>query len=243
MKYLKNFGEIHNLKLYEQLEDNAKKVTKIPDINQIIYGNAPIEFKEIIENKKDPIRVWFEKQGLINKIIEEAPKNDSVTTKKDLNDLVKLTEVTTSDDLTFSRYVDEQNNLPTIFLDLLNSEGYEESREEYFRIDDQTDTILNFLKDKINRPRPYQLAKTYNIALYPLIRTDAMTAAYPSGHALTGFVMSEYYARKYPKIAKQMRDLGAKIARSREVVGIHYPSDTKISRYICDVMFDNNLIK
>ena len=58
----------------------------------------------------------------------------------------------------------------------------------YFRIDNQTDVILNFLKDVINRPRPYQLAKSYNIPLYPLIRTDAMTAAYPSGHALTAFV-------------------------------------------------------
>lgn len=236
MKHISYFKEII-------LEQSLNLTVKNSDINQIVYGNAPIEFKEIIENKKDPIRIWFEQEGLIDKIINEAPKNNSATTKKELNQLIKLTSVATSDDVTFARYVNEQNNLPTLFLDLLNSKEYEESREEYFRIDDQTDTILNFLKDTINRPRPYQLAKTYNIPLYPLIRTDAMTAAYPSGHALTGFVMSEYYARKYPKIAKQMRDLGAKIARSREVVGIHYPSDTKISRYICDVMFDNDLIK
>lgn len=236
MKHISYFKEII-------LEQSLNLTVKNSDINQIVYGNAPIEFKEIIENKKDPIRIWFEQEGLIDKIINEAPTNDSATTKKELNQLIKLTSVATSDDVTFARYVNEQNNLPTLFLDLLNSNEYEESREEYFRIDDQTDTILNFLKDSINRPRPYQLAKTYNIPLYPLIRTDAMTAAYPSGHALTGFVMSEYYARKYPKIATQMRDLGEKVARSREVVGIHYPSDTKISRYICDIIFDNDLIK
>lgn len=236
MRHISYFKEII-------LEQSLNLTVKNSDINQIVYGNAPIEFKEIIENKKDPIRIWFEQEGLIDKIINEAPTNDSATTKKELNQLIKLTSVATSDDVAFARYVNEQNNLPTLFLDLLNSKEYEESREEYFRIDDQTDTILNFLKDSINRPRPYQLAKTYNIPLYPLIRTDAMTAAYPSGHALTGFVMSEYYARKYPKIATQMRDLGEKIARSREVVGIHYPSDTKISRYICDIIFDNDLIK
>lgn len=236
MRHISYFKEII-------LEQSLNLTVKNSDINQIVYGNAPIEFKEIIENKKDPIRIWFEQEGLIVKIINEAPTNDSATTKKELNQLIKLTSVATSDDVAFARYVNEQNNLPTLFLDLLNSKEYEESREEYFRIDDQTDTILNFLKDSINRPRPYQLAKTYNIPLYPLIRTDAMTAAYPSGHALTGFVMSEYYARKYPKIATQMRDLGEKIARSREVVGIHYPSDTKISRYICDIIFDNDLIK
>jgi len=225
------------------LEQSLNTPGKNIDINQIVYGNSPIEFKDIIENKKDSIKNWFEKEGLIDKIIKEAPLNDSETTKKDLYQLIELTANATGDDITFSRYADDQNNLPNLFIDLLNSKGYEETMEEYYKIDGQTDTILNFLKDVINRPRPYQLAKTYNIPLYPLIRTNAMTAAYPSGHALTGFVMSEYYARKYPKISSEVRDLGKRIARSREVVGIHYPSDTKISRYICDVMFDNNLIK
>jgi acid phosphatase (class A) len=225
------------------LEQSLNTPGKNIDINQIVYGNAPIEFKDIIENNNDPIKKWFEKEGLIDKIINEAPSNDSETTKNDLDQLIELTTNATGDDITFSRYADDQNNLPNLFIDLLNSKGYEETMEEYYKIDGQTDTILNFLKDVINRPRPYQLAKTYNIPLYPLIRTNAMTAAYPSGHALTGFVMSEYYARKYPKISSEVRDLGKRIARSREVVGIHYPSDTKISRYICDVMFDNNLIK
>jgi acid phosphatase (class A) len=225
------------------LEQSLNTPRKNIDINQIVYGNAPIEFKDIIENNNDPIKKWFEKEGLIDKIINEAPSNDSETTKNDLDQLIELTTNATGDDITFSRYADDQNNLPNLFIDLLNSKGYEETMEEYYKIDGQTDTILNFLKDVINRPRPYQLAKTYNIPLYPLIRTNAMTAAYPSGHALTGFVMSEYYARKYPKISSEVRDLGKRIARSREVVGIHYPSDTKISRYICDVMFDNNLIK
>jgi acid phosphatase (class A) len=236
MKHISYFKE---LILEQSLNTPGKNI----DINQIVYGNSPIEFKDIIENKKDPIKNWFEKEGLIDKIIKEAPLNDSETTKKDLYQLIELTANATGDDITFSRYADDQNNLPNLFIDLLNSKGYEETMEEYYKIDGQTDTILNFLKDVINRPRPYQLAKTYNIPLYPLIRTNAMTAAYPSGHALTGFVMSEYYARKYPKISSEVRDLGKKIARSREVVGIHYPSDTKISRYICDVMFDNNLIK
>ena len=213
------------------------------DINQIVYGNSPIEFKEIIEDKNNPIKNWFEKEGLIDKIIKEAPSNDSETTKKDLDQLIKLTENATGDDITFARYADDQSNLPNIFIDFLNSKGYEETMDGYFRIDNQTDVILNYLKDVINRPRPYQLAKAYDVPLYPLIRTDAMTASYPSGHALTAFTMAEHYARKYPEIASEVREVGKRIARSREVAGIHYPSDTKISRYICDVMFDNDLIK
>ena len=240
MKHISYFEELNNHRILEQ---SSNKSDKNIDINQIVYGNAPIEFKDIIEDKNDPIRKWFEKEGIVDKIIKEAPLNDSETTKEDLDQLIELTENATGDDITFSRYADDQNNLPNLFIDLLNSKGYEETMDGYFRIDNQTDVILNFLKDVINRPRPYQLAKAYNLELYPLIRTDAMTAAYPSGHALTAFVMSEHYSRKYPEIASEVRDLGKRIARSREVVGIHYPSDTKISRYICDVMFDNDLIK
>ncbi len=240
MKHISYFEELNNNRILEQ---SSNKVKRNIDINQIVYGNAPIEFKDIIEDKNDPIRKWFEKEGLVDKIIKEAPLNDSETTKRDLDELVKLTSNATGDDVTFARYADDQSNLPNIFIDFLNSKGYEEDMEGYFRIDNQTDVILNSLKDAINRPRPYQLAKAYNIPLYPLIRTDAMTAAYPSGHALTAFVMGEHYAKKYPEISEEVRDLGKRIARSREVVGIHYPSDTKISRFICDVMFKNNLIK
>lgn len=240
MKHISYFKELNNYRILEQFLNTDQKNI---DINQIVYGNPPIEFKEIIEDKNDPIKNWFEKEGIIDKIIKEAPLNDSETTKSDLEQLIKLTANATGDDITFSRYADDQSNLPNLFIDFLNSKGYEETMDGYFRIDNQTDVILNFLKDVINRPRPYQLAKSYNIPLYPLIRTDAMTAAYPSGHALTAFVMSEHYARKHPEIASEVRDLGKRIARSREVVGIHYPSDTKISRYICSVMFDNDLIK
>jgi membrane-associated phospholipid phosphatase len=110
-------------------------------------------------------------------------------------------------------------------------------------VDNQTDVILNFLKDVINRPRPYQLAKAYDLPLYPLIRTNAMTAAYPSGHSLTAFVMADHYSNKYPEISEDLQELGKRIADSREVTGIHYPSDTKISRMIADIIAENNLIK
>ena len=240
MKYISYFRELDNSKILEQSLNISRKSI---DINQIVYGNSPIEFKEIIEDKNNPIKNWFEKEGLIDKIIKEAPSNDSETTKKDLDQLIKLTENATGDDITFARYADDQSNLPNIFIDFLNSKGYEETMDGYFRIDNQTDVILNYLKDVINRPRPYQLAKAYDVPLYPLIRTDAMTASYPSGHALTAFTMAEHYARKHPEIASEVREVGKKIARSREVVGIHYPSDTKISKYICDIMFENDLIK
>jgi hypothetical protein len=213
------------------------------DIDQVIYGNPPIEYIEIMNAPDDHIKNWFIEQGLVEKLKSEAPANDSETTKSDLEMLVEMTSNATAEELTFARHIDDVSNLAQSFIDVLKEYGHEESMGDFFEIDSQTEGLLHFLKDVINRPRPYQLARYYNYPMYPLIRTDAMSAAYPSGHALTGFVMSEYYARKYPEAAAKVRDLGERIAKSREVTGIHYPSDTEISRQICKIIFDNDLIR
>jgi hypothetical protein len=213
------------------------------EINQIDYGNSPIEFVKLMNKTDDHIKNWFVEAGLVEKIINEAPTNDSAITKNDLAVLVEKTSKATSEEITFARYVDDVSNLAQTFIDLLKENGHEESMGGFFGIDHQTECLLFFLKDVINRPRPYQLARSYEIPLFPLMRTDAMTAAYPSGHALTAFVMSEYYARKYPAIAGKLLDLGKKIANSREVTGIHFPSDTAISKEICKIIYDNNLIR
>lgn len=213
------------------------------DLNSVNYGNAPLEFVELAQKPNDIIKNWFIDQGIIEKIKQEAPSNDSKTTKDDLEKLLILMQDVPGEEITFARYIDNESNLAQAFIDLLKENGYEETMGGFFSVDSQTDSILFFLKDVINRPRPYQLAKCYNYPLYPLMRTDAMTASYPSGHALTAFVMSEYYSLKFPGIATELKALGKRIAASREITGIHYPSDTAISREICKIIFDNNLIK
>jgi hypothetical protein len=212
------------------------------DVSQIVYGNAPKELHEVAYRPNDPLKERFLEQGWVEKIRNEAPQNDSETTQNDLKSLVKLTENATAEEILFARYVDDVSNMAQSFIDILSEGGHEVSMGDFFRIDTQTEGLLFFLKDIINRPRPYQLAKTFNYPLYPLMQTNAMTAAYPSGHALTAFVMGEYYAKKYPNVAKKTRDLGARIAKSRELTGIHYPSDTQASKMICDLIFANNLI-
>ena len=213
------------------------------DVDQIIYGNAPKELHESALKPEDPIKNWFLEKGLAEQMKNEAPSNSSETTQADLRALIELTENATAEDITFARYVDKVDNLAQSFIDLLKEHGHEEDMGGFFEIDSQTEGLLFFLKDIINRPRPYQLARTFNYPLYPLIRTDAMTAAYPSGHALTAFVMSEYYAKKYPDCAVQLKDLGERIAKSRENTGIHFPSDTAVSKKICDIIFENKLLQ
>lgn len=213
------------------------------DINTVNYGNPPLEYIEIIQNPNDHIKNWFIENGLAEEIKQQAPLNNSEITQNDLQTLLDKTSKATAEEIMFARYVEDVSNLAQSFIDLLKEYDIDLTMGDFFNIDSQTESILHFLKDIINRPRPYQLAKYYNYPIYPLIRTDAMSASYPSGHALTGFVMSEYFSRKYPQAKNRLLELGEKIANSRELTGIHYPSDTQISREICDIIFKNNLIQ
>lgn len=233
-------GKKKKTELYEAQEG---VIDSAININQVNYGNPPAEYIKIMQRPDDHIKNWFAEKEVIEKIKQGAPANDSETTKEDLLVLLKITAETTAEEIQFARHVDDVNHLAQSFIDLLAEEGHVESMGEFFRVDDQTEGILHFLKDLINRPRPYQLAKYYNYPLFPLIRTDAMSAAYPSGHALTAFVMSEHYAKKYPAVAVKLRALGERIAKSRELTGIHYPSDTAISKEICGLICDNNLLR
>jgi hypothetical protein len=208
-------------------------------VDGIRYGHPTRELLDI-EKKESAVRDWFVKNGVFDRIVKEAPLNSSETTKKDLEVLLDKTSKVTPEDMSFARFVD--TNLPQAFVDFLESKGFTATMEEYFSIDTQTEPLVFHLKNVVNRPRPYQLAYAYGIPLYPVIHTDANSAAYPSGHALTAFVMSEYYARKHPVIAKEIRDFGNKIADSREKMGIHYPSDTEISRMISNVIWKNQLL-
>ena len=219
---------------------NENRVLLKDEIDGIRYGNPTKELVEI-ENTPSSIKDWFIQAGLVDEIVKNAPLNSSETTKKDLEVILdKMTKVS-PEDMTFSRYVEKE--LPQAFIDFLSANGIEETMDEYFMIDTQSEPLVFYLKNLINRARPNQLAYAMNIPLYPLIHTDACSASYPGGHALTGFVMSEYFARKYPNLRKELIEFGNKIADSREKMGIHYPSDTEVSRMISKVIWENNLLK
>lgn len=227
------------IKLYEEYNQFMQK----EDLDKIFYGNSNMEDQALAYKEKDKIRDWFIEQGYDKEFIKKAPKNSSDITKRDLEVMTTMMEAVTTEDMTFARIVDDVSNMAQIFIDYFGSKGIEETMGEFFRVESMTDPILFYLKNKINRPRPYQLAYALGFKLYPLIKTDAMTAAYPSGHALTAYVMSEYYSRKYPMYRGDLITIGKKIADSRVKMGIHYPSDSEVSQKICDIIWKNNLIE
>lgn len=227
--------------LLKPFSEFVNEAQSMMDIDQIHFGHPTREHKELID-KQDPIKEWFINSGEAQRIIAEAPTNTSETTRQDLEKIEDLIKNLTPEQIAFSRYADNVENCANMFIDILRNEDPDFGMGDFFRVDSMLEPLIFFLKDKINRPRPYQLAKALNVTMHPVIHTDACSAAYPSGHAAMGFLISEYYGAKYPNLKTRLVELGQKIADSRVQVGIHFPSDSEISKQIVKIVMDNNLI-
>ncbi len=211
------------------------------DINDLKYGNQPADLQEIASRPGDPIRAWFIEKNIASYIIKGAPLNDSDETQEEIKTMMGMMRAISADDLSFAREVEE--SWEQVYLDFFFAKGVTETMGEIKRVDNQTEPLLFYLKDIINRPRPYQLAHYFEMSLYPIIHSDANTASYPSGHALSAYVMSEYFSRKYPQYRPELSILAERICTSRVQIGWHYPSDCEVAKKISDIIWKNNLIK
>jgi acid phosphatase (class A) len=87
--------------------------------------------------------------------------------------------------------------------------------------------IMEFtVKYKLLRPRPYHLEP----GLEPLTRINSPSFA--SGHTLWAFLQAYAWSEIIPGKRNNFIALAEEIRRSREIMGIHYPSDNEASRQI-----------
>jgi acid phosphatase (class A) len=82
------------------------------------------------------------------------------------------------------------------------------------------------VKYKLLRPRPYHLESK----LQPLARINS--PSFTSGHTLWAFVQAYTWSLIVPEKKDQFLALAEEIRMSREIMGIHYPSDNEAARKI-----------
>jgi acid phosphatase (class A) len=91
--------------------------------------------------------------------------------------------------------------------------------------------IMEFtIKYHYNRPRPYHLEPN----LKPLTRIGSPSFA--SGHTLWAFLQAYTWSELLPHHRNEFIKLAEEIRRSREILGIHYPSDNEAARKISHKM-------
>jgi acid phosphatase (class A) len=87
--------------------------------------------------------------------------------------------------------------------------------------------IMEFtIKYKLLRPRPYHLEPM----LKPLTRINS--PSFVSGHTLWAFLQAHTWSEIVPEMQPRFIALAEEIRRSREIMGIHYPSDNEASRQV-----------
>jgi acid phosphatase (class A) len=89
------------------------------------------------------------------------------------------------------------------------------------------------IKYKLLRPRPYHLEP----ALEPLTKINSPSFA--SGHTLWAFIQAFTWSELIPEKQNEFLALAEEIRRSREIMGIHYPSDNETSRQVAYKMMQH----
>jgi len=175
------------------------------------------------------------------------PANSSDQTRAELDYLLFLQNTRTKDQINRAQYI---ANIGSWF-NILNPSDpdYTENRKQLFYIAESvgdwynyqnfpatTQLLLNCIQDirvtefrlkwVFKRPRPYHLEPK----LQPL--TKIKSPSFASGHTLWAFTEAYIFSEIIPEKRATFLERADEVRWSRELLGIHYPSDNEASRII-----------
>lgn len=212
-------------------------------IDKIKYGNLNFRDREI-SLKQDELSERLMDLAVYDRLFEmPPPPNSSEETIRELKSCVKMIGDASEAIIQFCQAAED--DYCQVFIDYLKRHGINDlTKEEMQNVIDQLDPLTFRLKEYYNRPRPSQLAYYYDLNLHVPIKTTGVdNPAYPSGHALEGYVMAELLAERYPEYSVGLLKLGKNIGLSRMIVGVHYKSDYDFGVYIGKQIIANNLVQ
>ena len=177
----------------------------------------------------------------------QFPANSSDQTKAELDYLLTLQNKRTKQEIDRANFIANIGSWPTIINP--TDPDYKENRKQLFYIASPvgewfnnenfpaiTQLLLNCIQDirvtefrlkrHFKRPRPYHLESRLN----PLARINSPSFA--SGHTLWAFTEAYIFSEIIPEKREDFLKMAEEVRWSRELMGIHYPSDNEASRVI-----------
>lgn len=201
-------------------------------LNFIKYGNVNLRQLQIMQKSclADEVIPIIDNTLSTNLTF---PQNDSDTTVEELN-LVKnaIDDISSEENIdNLNRYKRYDKNLLQAINSFFYVKGITVDELTKNINEDITPTIIK-LKQKYQRPRPYQLGLYYKLKLFPYFSYSAHSPSYPSGHTLQAYVILNIIGNKYPKTYDFCQKMIDDVAQSRISLGHHYPSDNDASYII-----------
>ena len=163
------------------------------------------------------------------------PKNDSDTTKKELDYLgkIKLNK----------RFFQDKDDILGNFFEFLDGKKIKYDKKQLKKIVLDAVKVILEIKDFYKRPRPFKLDDKFKD---PLIKSTK-GYSYPSGHSTQSNLLALVLTELYPKYKDDFHKIVEDIVYSRQMAKAHYPSDIKFGEKLAKSLFkylkDNNLIK
>lgn len=197
------------------------------EMNNVTYGNPTIEHKKLLINACLVSDLFFKFKN------ETFPANNSELTKDELNEIVDyLASMEQPENDSFlKRYKAYDRNLSQVIISTFKQRNLDVESLVKEVVTDIEGLILK-LKYFHQRPRPYQLADYYKLALFPHKSNSANTPSYPSGHGIEAYVVLNVIGNKYPNQYSFCREVIDDVMYSREYMGLNYSSDNYFSRMV-----------
>lgn len=200
------------------------KLKNLLELNKITYNLGPTGKHK--KRMMQPLTIFESEYTLPNQL---PPENGS---KETLRELKYLSEIAEDDDIVKEvRYFDK---IKESFRELLEMNNLPYEKDFVKSVLRETGKFTAELKYRYNRPRPFQLAKFYGIELNGTLLESMNSPSYPSGHAIQGYVLGGYYAKKYPKLKEKFLEYGENVAHSRICAKAHYPSDKQFGKVVAN---------
>lgn len=176
--------------------------------------------------------------------IPDPPSNSSEQTRAEINYLLALQKYRTAEDIraslymanvyynlrvkpadsTYSRYRRNLFQIGRSIGSWFNPETLPVTADFMARVWQDASYFIWSLKFNYARIRPYIIDPT----LKNLENTD--WAAYPSGHASNSYINAYIYSELAPEFTDFFIKDAYDMAHSREIIGVHYPSDSESAR-------------
>lgn len=104
----------------------------------------------------------------------------------------------------------------------------------------ELEVVCFVFKQRFDRVRPSVLAEKYGFQLGTVVKIPGHPA-YPSGHATGAFTIAYILQELDPQNTETYRQDALRIAKNREIGGLHYPSDTEAGRLLARQIADSLL--
>jgi hypothetical protein len=166
------------------------------------------------------------------------PANSSDYTKRELLEVKSFMEQHHSDE--FKANLKEMDKNPAKFI----IDSYKElsgktvpKRALDFITGGDVEVLVMKLKMHYGRPRPYQIAKHYNIDLdynKTIQHGEANAPSYPSGHTLAAYFAARVLGYIDPIYRDKLIKKAEMVADSRMAEGVHFKSDNNFSFALVD---------